>query len=148
MVGTWIKIATVALLLMASTLTVAADQTPDATLEFSGGSVGVGVGVQWGKGTLHYNGKTYLFHLHGLSLGDIGAEGIRGTGEVYHLANVDYFSGNYRAIETAVTLANNGESVAALKNASGVVIQLHSKTQGLALDASVEGVAIRFGGAQ
>jgi hypothetical protein len=148
MIRTWTKAAAAALLLTASALSVADGQKPDATLEFSGGSAGVVVGARWGDGTLHYNGKTYPFHLAGVRLLDIGAEGMRGTGEVYHLAKLEDFSGNYTAIAAAATLANRGESATTMENASGVVIRLHSKTQGLALDASVEGVEIRLGAAQ
>jgi hypothetical protein len=45
--------------LCSSTLLRAADEKPDATVTLSGGTAGVGVGVPWGDGTLHYQGKDY-----------------------------------------------------------------------------------------
>jgi len=49
--------------LCSSTLLLAADEKPDATVTFSGGTAGVGVGVTWVDGTLHYQGKDYPFRL-------------------------------------------------------------------------------------
>ena len=37
----------------------AKDTTPSATIKLTGGSVGAGVGVDWGRGTLTYRGKEY-----------------------------------------------------------------------------------------
>ena len=141
------KAAAAALLLATSTLALA-EEKPDATIEFSGRSVAVGVGVTWGQGTLHYQGKAYPFSLTGLSIPNIGANEIQGTGEVYHLTSLEAFSGNYSAVSAGATVADQGESSAAMENLSGVVIRMHSATQGLQLNASIEGVSIKLAGAQ
>ncbi len=141
------KAAAAALLLVTSTMALA-DEKPDATIEFSGRSVAVGVGVSWGQGTLHYQGKDYPFSLNGLSVLNIGANEIQATGEVYHLASLEAFSGNYSAVSAGATAGKEGEASAAMENLSGVVIRMRSTTKGLQLNASVEGVAIKLTGAQ
>ena len=146
MIRVWTNAATAALLLLTSSFALAADEMPDATLEFSGGSAAVGVGVKWGKGTLHYQGKTYPFHLSGFSVLDIGGSGVDASGEVYHLAKVEDFTGNYGAVSAGAAIADSGKSSAAMQNQHGVVIRLHSKTQGAELNASVEGVSIKLDG--
>ncbi|MGH7894831.1 MAG: hypothetical protein ACREQL_09190, partial [Candidatus Binatia bacterium] len=41
---------------------------PDATLKFSSGSVGVGVGFSWGSGTLTYKGKKHQVKVDGFTV--------------------------------------------------------------------------------
>jgi len=42
---------------------------PDATVEFSGGSIAAGIGFSWGSGTLTYKGTKYPITVSGLSVG-------------------------------------------------------------------------------
>ena len=51
---------------------LAKDTTPSATIKLSGGSVAAGVGVDWGRGTLTYQGKEYPISVKGVSVGDVG----------------------------------------------------------------------------
>jgi len=148
MTRTWTKAAVAAVFAITSTLVLAADAAPDATMEFSGGSVAVGVGVNWGHGTLHYQGKTYSFRMNGLNIADIGAQGIKGTGEIYHLAKVEDFNGTYGAASAGATLASTGAGATAMENSNGVVIRFLSDSEGLELTAAVGGVAIQLEGAQ
>ena len=148
MTRTWSKAAVAAVFAITSTFALAADSAPDATMEFSGGSVAVGVGVSWGKGTLHYQGKAYPFRLDGLRIADVGAQGIKGTGEIYHLAKVEDFNGTYGAATAGATLATKGQDATTMKNSSGVVIRLRSATEGLELTAALGGVAIQLEGTQ
>ena len=120
-----------------------ADELPDATLEFSGGSVAVIGGVRWGTGTLHYQGKDHPFHFSGVSAADLGAKGIWGTGEVYHLWRLEDFAGNYDAVSLGVTIAGGG-AAASMENQNGVVIRVRGATLGLQVNLSVEGVAVQF----
>jgi hypothetical protein len=141
---TTLKAATAAAtILLASTLSFAADPAPDATVDFSGGSVAAGVGYTWGSGTLHYQGKDYRFRLKGLSIPAVGAEHIQASGEVFKLAKLSDFSGNYTAVSAGATVAG-GASVAEMKNQNGAVIVLHSTTQGLDLNLSLDGVSIQL----
>ena len=73
---------------------------------------------------------------------------IRGTGEIYHLAKVEDFNGTYGAASAGATLASKGEAATTTKNANGVVIRLHSATEGLELTAAVGGVSIQLDTAQ
>jgi hypothetical protein len=117
-----------------------ADDAPDGTIELSGGSVAAGVGYTWGKGTLHYGGRSIPVTFKGLSLAAVGGESIRASGDVYHLAKLEDFAGNYTAASAGVTVAGGG-SVAAMENQNGVVIKLRSAGQGLQFNLAVEGVA-------
>jgi hypothetical protein len=119
-----------------------AADTPDATLDLTGGTVGVGVGVQWAKGTLHYAGRSVPVSVKGLSLASVGAGSITASGEVYHLRNLADFSGNYTAVSAGAALAGGG-AAAAMRNDKGVVIQLRSTTQGVDLNLGVDGFAVK-----
>ena len=118
MTRVWTKAAAAALVLLSSTFALAADETPDGWIEFSGGSAAVGVGVKWGKGTLYYRGQAYPFQVSGLSLVDLGGSEINGSGEVYHLAKVGDFTGDYSAVAAGATV-ERGESSAAMRNEHG-----------------------------
>jgi hypothetical protein len=142
----WTKAAAAALFLLTSSFALAADEQPDATLEFSGGSAAVGVGAKWGNGTLHYQGKAYPFHLSGISFLDIGGSAVQANGEVYHLAKVEDFTGDYAAASAGAVIVDSGKSSAAMRNQHGVVINLHSATKGAELNASVEGISIKLDG--
>jgi hypothetical protein len=104
-----------AVLLASSMLSLAADNAPDGTIDFTGGSVAAGVGYTWGRGTLHYQGKDYQFRLKGLSVPAVGAERIQASGEVFNLASLADFNGNYTAVSAGATVAG-GADAAAMKN--------------------------------
>jgi hypothetical protein len=120
---------------------LADERGADATITFSGGSIAAGVGYTWGNGVLHYNGQNYPFTVGGLSVVDVGASQIEGSGEVYNLRDLKSFSGNYVAAGVGATLAGGG-SVAALENQNGVIVHFHSATQGLKLNLSANGISV------
>jgi envelope integrity protein A len=120
-----------------------AEDTPDATIKLSGGSVAVGIGYSWGGGTLTYKGKTYPVEVKGLSVGDVGASQVEASGNVYHLAKLADFDGNYTAAAAGVTVAG-GASATAMKNQNGVVINLVSTTQGLKFTFAAAGVDLKI----
>ena len=63
----------------------------EGTITFTGGAVAIGIGFQWGGGTLTYQGRQYPFSLNGLSVVDVGVTRITGSGSVRNLRNVaDY----------------------------------------------------------
>src|SRR5262249_41284592 len=71
---------------------------PDATVEFSGGSVAAGIGWTWGSGTLTYKGIKHPFSVSGLSVGlSAGAASMTASGSVYNLKRIEDFNGNYTA---------------------------------------------------
>jgi hypothetical protein len=122
-------------------LAVAQAKKPDATLKLSEGSVAVGIGYSWGKGTLTYKGKSYPFKVEGLAIGEVGVSRATATGNVFDLKKLEDFSGNYAAGAAAGTVGG-GAGVSAMKNQNGVVIELKSTTQGASLKLAAEGVKI------
>jgi hypothetical protein len=120
-------------------LAVAKSQT--GTLKLSDGSVAVGIGYTWGKGTLTYAGKTYPVKVEGLSVGELGVARATAVGKVSNLRKLSDFSGNYLAVGAGAT-AGGGEGITVMRNQNGVVIELKSTTQGANLKAGVDGVQL------
>jgi hypothetical protein len=118
-----------------------AQEKPDATITFSGGSVSAGIGYSWGSGTLTYQGKEYPFSVDGLSVGAVGATSVTASGEVYHLKKLEDFNGNYAAATASATLGG-GAGGTAMENQAGVVIRLVSTTQGVDFKLAASGVKI------
>lgn len=135
--------AAAAALLLGMPALVMADETPDATLSLSANTIAVGVGLTWGKGTLHYRGKDYFFTLDSLSVLNLGGNKFVGTGEVYNLASLDDFNGTYATVSAGATVST-GQSSSAMKNQHGVVIRMRSDTEGLQFNASVEGMTMKL----
>ena len=105
-------------------------KAPDATVEFTEGSVAAGIGFSWGSGTLTYKGKKYPISVDGLSVGSVGASSVSASGKVYHLKKVEDFDGNYAAVGTGATVGGGG-GVSTMRNQNGVVIDVVATTQGL-----------------
>jgi hypothetical protein len=102
---------------------------PDATLELSEGSVAVGVGWSWGKGTLTYKGKKYPVKVDGLSVGEIGVTRATARGSVFDLKKLDDFNGTYTAGGAGATIGG-GAGAAIMRNQNGVVIEMTSTHAG------------------
>ena len=114
-------------------------ETPSATLRIQSKSVAVGVGFQWGNGTLRFGGRNYPFKMDGLAVNAVGVSSTDAIGYVYNLHRVSDFEGTYAAIEAAGTVGG-GKGVTSLKNGNDVRITLHSTSQGVELKAAPEGV--------
>jgi hypothetical protein len=113
----------------------------EGTISFTGGAVAIGVGFQWGSGTLTYQGRRYPFRLDGLSVVDVGVTRVTGSGTVRNLRNIADFNGNYVSISAGATLAGGG-SVTSLRNQNGVVIDGVTTAQGVRLTLAPGGVNI------
>jgi hypothetical protein len=122
---------------------IAAEKTPDCTLELHTGSVAVGIGFQWGAGTLTCGKEKRDFKITGLSVVDVGISKATASGKVYNLKKMADFSGNYTAVKAAATIAG-GAGVAVMENQNGVRIELKSTTQGLQLSLAPEGVNFKL----
>jgi len=120
-----------------------AQDTPDGTVKFEGGSVSVGIGYSWGSGTLTYQGKEYPFSVDGLSVGAVGAMDYTASGAVYNLKQLEDFNGNYAA-GTAGATVGGGADATAMQNDRGVVIKLVTTTQGLNFALAASGVKINL----
>lgn len=118
-------------------------QKPDATIEFSGGSVAFIGKAQWGGGTLTFHGKQYPLRVAGLGIGSIGASSFRATGEVYNLKTVKDIEGTYGSASAAAT-AGAGAGVLSMTNGNGVQIKARAKSAGLQLTVAASGVDIRL----
>ena len=119
----------------------ASDPKPDATVEVSGGSVALGVGIDWSRGTLHYNGQDVPVRMKGLSVARVGIGSVNASGSVYNLRQLSDFAGNYTALSAGAALAG-GAGVAAMQNEKGVVVHLRSTTVGMDLDLGVKGIQV------
>jgi hypothetical protein len=117
----------------------------DGTISFIGGAVAIGVGVQWGSGTLTFQGRQYPFRVSGLSVVDVGVTRVTGSGTVRNLRNVADFSGNYVSISAGAAVAGGG-SVTSLRNQNGVVIEGVTTAQGVRLTLAPGGVNITLSG--
>jgi hypothetical protein len=122
-------------------LAVAQGKKPDATLRLSEGSVAIGIGFSWGKGTLTFHGKKYPVKVEGLSVGEVGVTRATAVGNVYNLKKLADFDGNYVAGGAAGTVGG-GAGVTAMKNQNGVGIELKSTTQGASLKLAAEGLKL------
>jgi hypothetical protein len=129
------------LVAMLAGLAAAQGKKPDATLSLSEGSVAVGVGFSWGRGTLSYEGKTYPVKVEGLSVGELGVSRATATGDVLNLRRIEDFSGNYVAAGAGATIGG-GAGVTVMTNQNGVVIELTSTTQGASLKLAAEGLRL------
>ena len=121
----------------------AGDETPDATLRMTEGSVAVGIGWSWGRGELNYKGKTYHFKIEGVSVAEVGMTNATATGNVYNLKSLDDFAGGYAAAGTEGT-AGKGAGVSSLRNDKGVVINLKSETKGANIKVAAEGLKLKL----
>jgi hypothetical protein len=124
----------------------AKQETPDATLQLSGGSFAVGIGFSWGKGTLTYKGKDYPVSVNGLSLGKVGITGASAYGEVQNLKKLQDFNGHYHAGgagRRGVTLAS-GQKATAMTNQAGVTVLLSSTQRGVDVNLSGGGVDMKL----
>ena len=143
------KIAVLLLILTATTgLTVAAhhESKPDATLRLSGGSFALGIGVNWGSGTLTYRGKKYPVKVKGLSVGRVGMTSSSAYGEVFNLKHLQDFNGHYNvggAGTRGVTLGA-GKTGTIMSNQAGVIVRISSTQNGIAVNATGGGVDMQL----
>ncbi len=113
------------------------------TIELESTSVALGVGVEWGHGTLTlHDGTTHKLKINGLSVIDLGISGVEATGEVFNLVELTDLDGTFFAGEAGIAVGVGG-SATAMKNANGVVMQLKSSQKGVRLTLAPEGLSIK-----
>jgi hypothetical protein len=78
-----------------------------------------------------------------LSLLDLGASSVNGTGKVYNLNNLADFSGNYVATQATFAVAGGGGELT-MTNSKGVVIALTSQESGTQLTAGPAGISLKL----
>lgn len=117
---------------------------PSGTITIDSTQIAFLVSGNFGGGKLHFQGRTYPFSVGGLGVGGIGVSSIEASGEVYHLDSIDEFPGVYGSARVGWTFGDSGQGNLWLENPNGVVLHLKARTQGLALSAGVDGVAIQL----
>lgn len=130
-------VAVMMMVFAVSSMAVATEKKPDATLKLSEGQLGVGIGWSWGKGVLAFKGKDHSFKVKGLSVGDVGVTKADSVGEVFHLKKLSDFNGTYTSVAAQGTIGG-GAGVTTMKNQNGVVINLSSTTQGVNIKLASE----------
>lgn len=106
-------------------------------------SVGAVVGAQWGKGVLTYKGKQYTFKVRGIQIATLGISKMTAKGEVYNLAALGDFPGQYAAMTAGATVFK-GKQGQAFENTKGVQILLSGTPKGLNLNIGPEGFFIQM----
>jgi len=74
---------------------------------------------------------------------EVGVSSIDATGNVYHLKKLEDFAGQYTAASAGAAVAG-GAGASTMKNANGVVINLHAMTRGVKFKLGVDGVKIKL----
>lgn len=116
---------------------------PSGTVTLTMGQGGLLLSASAGSGTLVFKNKRHPFELGGIGLGQLGGSKATCVGEVYNLTKLEDFSGAYVQFKAGAT-GTDGKGEVWLKNTKGVEIKLRSKTKGLELTASAEGVLIKL----
>ncbi len=120
-----------------------AEPPPSGSVKISSQSIAIGVGVNWGDGTLTYGGRNHAFSVSGLSVADLGVSSVTSTGEVFNLHKLSDFSGNYAAGEAGIAIGGGPNDVV-MKNENGVVIRLHGSQQGVKFTLAAQGVKLQL----
>jgi hypothetical protein len=97
-----------------------------------------------GKGTLRTGGAAHAFRIGGLGIGGIGVAKINARGKVYNLHNLADFPGAFGKARIGATAADKGKGKLWLKNTKGVVLELWSDMEGLALTLGVDGIVVQW----
>src|SRR6184192_3173260 len=123
-----------------------AAEKPDATLRVSGGSFALGIGVNWGSGTLTYKGKDYPVKVKGLSVGKVGVTSSSAYGEVFNLKHLQDFNGHYDVggAGTRGVTVGAGKSGTLMTNQAGVIVRISSTQQGVSVNATGGGVDMQL----
>ena len=114
---------------------------PDATLHFQGTNAAYWLSAGGGSGTLHYNGQSHPFSATVVGAGGTGAQNAAAIGDVYNLAQLTDFPGQYTGVRSGFTLIK-GKQYAKLTNKKGVIIYAEANTVGLASSAGAITVTI------
>ncbi len=133
--------STAALVLGGSPVAAKDNMKPSGTISIDETQFGFLLGGKLGGGKLVFHGKTYPFKLGGITIGDIGASKVRGSGEVYDLTKVADFPGTYTVLDASAT-ALKGSGVLRLKNEHGVTLEISTRSKGLQLSAGAGGVKV------
>ena len=97
----------------------------------------------FGHGTLSYNDKIYKFKVRGMGALGYGVQKLSAVGHVYHLNNITDFPGSYSEARAGLTVAK-GVGGFYIRNDKGVVIELRTHAEGVALSVGVTGMTFEM----
>jgi len=118
-------------------------EAPSATIHFEEWQVMAMLGGDWGHGTLGYNGKIYKFKATGMGAGGLGVHKISATGKVYRMKDIADFPGKYSELRAGITFVK-GVGGYYIHNEKGVVLELKTHAEGVALSVGVQGLTIKM----
>ena len=118
-----------------------AGMAPDGTVSMT---EIMAAGVEGGKGTLTFQGRSYPFRLVGGVTGGGGAANTQAAGEVYGLHTISDFKGLYTQSSGGPGLAMSGASDLWLRNVAGVVLHLRGTQEGVTLSLGREEILIEL----
>ncbi len=99
------------------------------------------IGVGGGEGVLHFKGRNYRFRVSGISGGTIGVAHMDLIGTASNLQRPSDIAGSYTAGSASIAVVG-GAKVARVRNANGVVLELHGAQVGLELSLNLGGATI------
>jgi hypothetical protein len=118
-------------------------EAPSGSIHFEEWQVMAMLGGDWGHGTLGYNGKVYKFKATGMGAGGVGVHKISATGKVYRLKDIADFPGKYSELRAGITVVE-GVGGYYVHNDKGVVLELKTHAEGVALSIGVQGLTIQM----
>jgi hypothetical protein len=127
---------------LAGALVAAPALAQDAYIHFGSTSVAFIGSVNWGGGTLDFQGRHIRLKVSGLGVGAIGASHFSAEGDVYHLHHAHDIYGTYAVLNAQAT-AGAGAGVIDMQNEHGVEIRAHSTSSGLELSLAPTGMIIQ-----
>jgi outer membrane immunogenic protein len=136
------------LLLMISFLLLAtataAENSTSGKVRFSSTAVSLGVGAEWGEGTLTLNdGSQHPFKMKGIKVIGVGYKKVSAVGTVYNLTKLSDFDGRYVAAEAGITVGG-GVAGVTMRNENDVIINLGSTSTGLDFTLGPQGIEIEL----
>ena len=120
-----------------------ADVPPSGTIHLEEWQVMAILSGDFGHGTLDFKNKVYKFKLKGMGALGYGVQKISGVGHVYHLNDIADFPGSYSEARAGLTVAK-GVGVLYIRNDNGVVIEIKTHAEGVALSVGVSGIKIEM----
>ena len=123
---------------------IAQSGTPDAKIEIKQWKVGFNVGVEGGKGTLTYKGKSYPLAIDGLRVGaTVGVAAADLLGDVHNLKKLKDIEGTYTAAQASVAIGGGGKFWT-LKNKHGVILKMSGKQVGIEVALDIGGMNLKL----
>ena len=116
---------------------------PSGTIHLSEWEFMAIVEGDFGHGTLAYNNKIYKFKLKGIGALGYGVQKLSAVGHVYYLNDIADFPGGYSEARAGLTLAK-GVGALYIRNDNGVVIELKTHAEGVALSVGVTGIGVEM----